>query len=936
MRSLNANWDIFACSTVITSKVICVQEIWSVKNINLTTIEGFNSPLLRERITTRGGGVGLYVRKGVRYIEIDTPFIEGILETIGIKCKINNKWTTIMSVYIPPGKGIIALDILKNWLSVQVQYIIAGDLNINTKRSTPTSRHFKHLCSEQGLKSTISAVTRHRGNSCIDHILVSKSAGWNYKSTILKEEIADHYITKLNITTYLEEKTDIKVIEYNNMSKENIIRFRRKMNEENFNELNGTIDENLDCIINSIKANFESTCPKIIRKLNKRVDCINKWMTKDLLKERNILISMAKKRNKSNYIHELRYKLAKREYQMNVYKARGNYINTEINEAKGDTQKLWKVLNNNCGLSKMNNQHCGIKIGNKLIYDSKTIAQEFSKYYKNEARRLKTTLNCNEDDHKKYLVRKEYTWSLSTVNREETMKIIKSLKAKKSSGYDGITNKVLKLIGDIVAQPLTNIINDCINNSYFPNKLKEAKVIPLYKKGAKEEVKNYRPISLLPSISKIFEKTIKIQLVENMEDNNILPITQFGFRTGMSTINAVENLVQNIQKAKREKETVGVIFVDVSKAFDCCDHKIILNKLRTIGLDTKGVKLFESYLSNRIQSVLYNGAKSDTTNIEIGVGQGTILGPILFNLYIHDLAPNLNCTTIQFADDTSLIITARNEIELKIKAEEELHKLYEWFRSNGLTINAEKTRFMQFNGVPISVMLNNTKISRIGTNENEKSFNLLGIEIDDKLHWSDHIQKIINKISKGTYMLYKFKKLLPTKTKTLLYNSFVMSHLRYGITIWGKARNIFYGKLCTINKKALRNLGVNKVHTEKIQKELKLLKICDLYEYEMSITAWKYLHNELPVAISALTNRNNRVIRLRRTEDLIVPRSLREVDTMQFDIKLCSSINNLSREIRTINKLNILKRYLKRKLLTKYKSEVNCTLPTCKECMLPT
>ena len=114
----------------------------------------------------------------------------------------------------------------------------------------------------------------------------------------------------------------------------------------------------------------------------------------------------------------------------------------------------------------------------------------------------------------------------------------------------------------------------------------------------------------------------------------------------------------------------------------------------------------------------------------------------------------------------------------------------------------KKTRFMQFNGVPISVMLNNTKISRIGTNENEKSFNLLGIEIDDKLQWSDHIQKIINKISKGTYMLYKFKKLLPTKTKTLLYNSFVMSHLRYGITIWGKARNIFYGKLCTINKKA--------------------------------------------------------------------------------------------------------------------------------------
>ena len=506
-------------------------------------------------------------------------------------------------------------------------------------------------------------------------------------------------------------------------------------------------------------------------------------MTKDLLLERNYIKSLAKKRDKSNYIHELRYKLAKRQYQSNILKARGEYINEELIEARGNTQKIWNVLNKNCGVSKSKQVSCGIKIGNTISYNNKKIAQEFSNFYKKEARRLKLLLNYEENDHKKYLVDKNYTWSLSNIDREKTLKIIKSMKNKKSSGYDGITNKVVKLIGDIIADPISRLLNECIANGYFPDKLKEAKVIPLYKKGDIHEVKNFRPILLLPSLSKIFEKALKVQLMENIESNEILPETQFGFRSGRSTINAVENLVQHIQIAKRNKELVGVIFVDVSKAFDCCSHSIILSKLKSIGLDTQGVKLFKSYLSNRVQSVLYNGEKSDTVKIEIGVGQGTILGPSLFNLYIHDLTSQLNCTTIQFADDTSLIIKGKNEIKLKNNAEAELKKLYTWFKDNGLTINADKTRFMQFSGKQVKICLNNTEIKACGSREHEKSFTLLGVEIDDKLEWSSHIEKVINKLSKGTYALYKFKKLLPTKTKLLLYNSFIMSHLRYGISI---------------------------------------------------------------------------------------------------------------------------------------------------------
>ena len=210
---------------------------------------------------------------------------------------------------------------------------------------------------------------------------------------------------------------------------------------------------------------------------------------------------------------------------------------------------------------------------------------------------------------------------------------------------------------------------------------------------------------------------------------------------------------------------------------------------------------------------------------------------------------------------------------------------------------------------------------------------LLGVEIDDKLEWSSHIEKVINKLSKGTYALYKFKKLLPTKTKLLLYNSFIMSHLRYGISIWGKSRNRYYNKLCKINKKALRNLGINIVHTERIHKDFKILKVADLYIQEMNLIAWKFEKGLLPKAITNLMQRDNRGLGLRRVNEIIIPRMNRTIDSLQFDINLCKVVNNLPRNIKTIDKIHRVKKTLKLKLLSKYRQEVNCTLPTCKECI---
>ena len=327
------------------------------------------------------------------------------------------------------------------------------------------------------------------------------------------------------------------------------------------------------------------------------------------------------------------------------------------------------------------------------------------------------------------------------------------------------------------------------------------------------------------------------------------------------------------------------------------------------------------------------GEKSDTEKIEIGVGQGTILGPCLFNLYIHDLVRSIDCKTIQFADDTTILITATNEQELKQKVEEQLNKLFVWFQRNGLTINPDKTRFMQFNGKRITVSLCNKIITRCGANESEKSFNLLGIELDEKLNWLSHLDKILNKVKKGTFTLYKYRYILPSKTKVLLYNSFIMPHLRYGISLWGKVRNSIYGKLRIQNKKALRNLCTNRIHTERIQKEFKLLKIEDIYTYEMSIKAWKYNKELVPISMSDFLQRRNIGRNLRRSNETVTPRSLSTHDNIQYDIKICNYVNDLKNDLKNLTKIEHVKRKLKTQILHRYNMEVNCTSPTCKECI---
>ena len=396
--------------------------------------------------------------------------------------------------------------------------------------------------------------------------------------------------------------------------------------------------------------------------------------------------------------------------QRNINAAKKNYYESKFNRYVSNIKQTWTTINEL--LNKCNNKKefpsyfiiNGDKIDNK-----EDIANNFNSFFQN----IGPTLSANIPQHKNITIKtflKEkiaFSFEFSLLEQETVFKIISKINSKHSCGHDDISTILMKNICPLILSPITLILNQSLSTGIFPDRLKIAKIIPLFKKEDPHKLDNYRPISLLPAFSKIFEKAVFLQLYEYFNKNNLLYKSQYGFRTLHSTELASLEIIDIIGKdLDNGKLPIGV-FLDLSKAFDTLDHTILLDKLLYYGIKGTELAWFKSYLTNRTQFVSYNGTNSRTLTITTGVPQGSILGPLLFIIYMNDIHnASSKFHAILFADDTNLTSTLCsfdvnidnncNNLQLSTNINKELKNIQIWLEINKLSLNVKKTKFMIF------------------------------------------------------------------------------------------------------------------------------------------------------------------------------------------------------------------------------------------------
>ena len=339
---------------------------------------------------------------------------------------------------------------------------------------------------------------------------------------------------------------------------------------------------------------------------------------------------------------------------------------------------------------------------------------------------------------------------------EEVSNLINALKPKNSSGYDDISNRLLKELHPVIIEPLTDIINRSLHQGTFPDDMKQSDTIPLYKAKERYYTTNYRPISLLLTMSKILEKIVYKRTVKFLNCNNIICNSQYGFREKHSCTDAVMELTTEILKAKEHNLKTASVFLDLSKAFDTLDPKILLQKLEIYGIRGTVLNWFESYLTNRQLRVKCEVAKDHKTqysslyDVEFGTPEGSCLGPLLFLLFTNDLYLNIDqCSTILFADDTTVYKSHRNTRYLKWCIEQDLMSISDWFKANRLTLNLEKTVYMFFGNnqekLKPNLEINGITLKPVAYTE------FSGMWVDENLNWNTHISKLIVKIKRNMH-----------------------------------------------------------------------------------------------------------------------------------------------------------------------------------------
>ena len=938
--------------------ILSLQELWKIYNVQDVKIKGYQPLIFKGRESRNGGGVGFMVKEGIKFQEITNLniFKDSIIESMFIKVFTQNgKFKVIGNIYRPPNKDIDIflqdLEIILKKLDCKElkgaeEILISGDFNINvlSHLNHASTNRFLSLMLTHSFMPTITLPSRVSDNSatCIDNIFSNKQ-NLNFQSGLILEHITDHLPVFLAQTSEGNlGKGDLSKEKIINMSKSNIKLFKEKLAKISWNGVLNEVRPEVafEAFQSKIDKEFKESFPFTEKRKNRKKFAQNPWMSNELLSMRRKKDKLFKKRIKfPNAANIEEWRVLNRLYQNKLRKAKKDYYHSKFLELSNDIKKTWTLLNSIINGKKHKESLPNIFYDDIKSYTgAKSIADGFNDFFSSIGSKIAENIPNCESNFKDFLGEKKTTkFNFGIVTKKNLMYALNKLKSKKSCGEDNVSIFLIKEVINEIIDPLVYLFNLSLKTGFIPQNYKIARVVPVFKASAKDKFTNYRPISILSAFSKILEKIVAIKMLNFLSVNDILYKYQYGFRPNHNTTQPLLNFLKYVYENlnKNNPEYTINIFLDLSKAFDVLNINILLDKLDHYGFGNN-LNWFENYLTGRQQFVTINGVNSAKKFINTGVPQGSILGPILFILYINDLPNATSFLTNLFADDTTFSKSNKNLNDLIIESNIELDKAKNWFRANKLSLNVSKTKYMifrphkmAFNPALCILNIGGEKIERIGRDCNTKFFKFVGILLDDELKWDKHINYVENKIASSIYALSQTKKLFPTPILKTIYNSLAKPHLEYGLIVWGAAKDEQMAKIHNLQKKAVRNVLNAKynAHAEPLMGKIDVLNIFDLRDANVVELVFKYLENKLPECMLNLFT----PLQNTRSKNLRVEKPNYKIYETFPSVKIPKIWNSWAGELRSLNSSKAAKKHVKNKCITKYKT-FQCRERKCYPC----
>ena len=816
--------------------IICLNETKLVGTASVS-IQGY-IPIMNNRINRRtnrsfGGGTCVLIKDDIAYDKVRKFQIdhhEFITVNIYPDSTDMKKFFKLVCMYVPPNH-VITKDII-HILSLTDNTIIVGDLNAKHSdwgsiKANNRGRLFKDIIEEDNLEfykmpaNYKGSKKNPKWDEVIQMILTTQRRFFNIDSIKSLYNIgSDHLPVTFSVNDPSSIKPTKNIKLYHRINKTETLNM---INDLNIEKVFGTelVEEKTTHLFNTI-CQIGNNIP------TKTIPSGNSGLSRDVrdkIKQRRKIQNLLRK-HKNNVYYKSRLKTLNKEIRKGLQDSKDrnwNKIRSHLRK-KDTSRKSWKIIKNilegdetkATGHKTMFNE-----LGEK-IKDKQDIANAFKdrqetifqpnpsldrrhkyiteEWYKSHQFHRREHLPLYHHPPLVYNPRLTRYEIEEQVTEQEVKDILKNLKTHKSPGNDGIQNKLLFTIRDEISKPLANLYNDWLNNSIFPDQLKLAKIVMIPKKKNTNKIAEFRPISLLPTVGKVFEKLLANRIYKWAEDNDIINKEQSGFRKNRSTVDNLFSLVDDIIETFNNNKRIHGIFVDFEKAFDKVNHSLLLFKLKSLGLPTYILNILHSYLSNRKGYISFEQFKSEIFNLKAGVPQGSCLSPILYCLFVSDVPkPTGNVKLSLFADD--LVAWEKYTNGNRKELQKYLNLVIQWCEKWGLKVNIEKTLHVTFrNSGLMNLFIYNTKVKKVD------QVKFLGMLLDKSMRLIKHVD---SKITNSYYLINFFNTLktsydIPTSKNIMLYKSLMRSTLEYGHIILLSLSQRQINRLEVHQNKALR------------------------------------------------------------------------------------------------------------------------------------